>query len=122
MVDLKLGKKRNCEACEAKFYDLNKIPAICPKCGHSFDPTAEAVAATPRKIEPEVEAETQEDDDALEDDDDSISLDALVDDEDDDEDDESLPEFEDDEDDQTLLDDDDDDDDDSFIEDDEDDD
>ncbi|NBR51687.1 MAG: TIGR02300 family protein [Alphaproteobacteria bacterium] len=39
MVDPKLGTKRVCEACGAKFYDLNKSPAVCPKCGHVYDPT-----------------------------------------------------------------------------------
>ena len=27
------GKKRICASCKAKFYDLNKDPIICPKCG-----------------------------------------------------------------------------------------
>ena len=40
MVDPKLGTKRVCEACGAKFYDLNKSPAVCPKCGHVYDPAA----------------------------------------------------------------------------------
>ena len=35
-----LGQKRICPACSAKFYDLGKHPAICPKCGHEFDPQA----------------------------------------------------------------------------------
>jgi uncharacterized protein (TIGR02300 family) len=28
-----LGLKRQCLNCGAKFYDLNKDPAVCPKCG-----------------------------------------------------------------------------------------
>ena len=28
-----LGMKRICVACAAKFYDLAKTPASCPKCG-----------------------------------------------------------------------------------------
>ena len=31
------GTKRNCPACTVAFYDLNKTPATCPKCQHSFD-------------------------------------------------------------------------------------
>ncbi len=27
-----LGKKLSCPSCGAKFYDLNKTPAVCPKC------------------------------------------------------------------------------------------
>ena len=28
-----LGTKRVCVACSARFYDLQKTPAVCPKCG-----------------------------------------------------------------------------------------
>ena len=28
-----LGKKHTCQSCEARFFDLNKNPALCPKCG-----------------------------------------------------------------------------------------
>jgi uncharacterized protein (TIGR02300 family) len=28
-----LGAKRVCVACGARFYDLGKAPAVCPKCG-----------------------------------------------------------------------------------------
>jgi uncharacterized protein (TIGR02300 family) len=28
-----LGAKRICVACGARFYDLGKAPAVCPKCG-----------------------------------------------------------------------------------------
>ncbi len=28
-----LGTKRVCVACGARFYDLTKAPAVCPKCG-----------------------------------------------------------------------------------------
>ncbi len=33
MVKPDLGTKRVCVACGAKFYDLQKAPAVCPKCG-----------------------------------------------------------------------------------------
>jgi hypothetical protein len=36
-----LGEKRTCPACETKFYDLNKNPATCHKCKHSFNPNEE---------------------------------------------------------------------------------
>ena len=32
------GKKRTCQACGTKYYDLNKTPMICPSCGAEFDP------------------------------------------------------------------------------------
>jgi uncharacterized protein (TIGR02300 family) len=39
-----LGTKRQCQSCGAKFYDLNKSPILCPKCGAAF--AAVAIAAT----------------------------------------------------------------------------
>ena len=32
MVKSELGTKRICVACAARFYDLAKVPAVCPKC------------------------------------------------------------------------------------------
>jgi uncharacterized protein (TIGR02300 family) len=32
-----LGTKRLCASCSAKFYDLNKTPITCPKCGTVFE-------------------------------------------------------------------------------------
>ncbi len=33
-----LGTKRVCPSCGVRFYDLGKLPVVCPKCGHTFDP------------------------------------------------------------------------------------
>ena len=123
MVDPKLGTKRQCEACEAKFYDLNKQPVTCPKCGHHYDPMAAAVDQKPvAQIEPTAEAKTEDNDDTLKDDDDALSLEDIVEDDsdDDDDEDEAIGEFSDDEElldgeldeDDALIDDDDDEDDD----------
>ncbi len=46
MARPELGEKRHCLSCESKFYDLNKDPATCPKCGVVFESQA------PEKIEP----------------------------------------------------------------------
>ena len=32
------GRKRTCQSCGTKYYDLNKSPMICPSCGAQFDP------------------------------------------------------------------------------------
>lgn len=32
MAKPELGTKRLCVSCGARFYDLGKVPAICPKC------------------------------------------------------------------------------------------
>jgi uncharacterized protein (TIGR02300 family) len=37
-----LGEKQVCPNCGAKFYDLRRRPAICPKCTTSFDPSEES--------------------------------------------------------------------------------
>ena len=93
-----LGKKLTCPSCGARFYDLNKSPACCPKCEHTFD--AQPVlkpkrqpAAEPKKkvvakvVEEEVEDEDEDDDDLLEIDDDDDDDDDLLPDPDDDDDD-----------------------------------
>lgn len=33
MAKADLGMKLTCESCGARFYDLNKQPGHCPKCG-----------------------------------------------------------------------------------------
>jgi uncharacterized protein (TIGR02300 family) len=36
-----LGEKQTCPSCGAKFYDLRRRPAVCPKCAFTFDPADE---------------------------------------------------------------------------------
>ncbi|MFC0219687.1 TIGR02300 family protein [Pseudochelatococcus lubricantis] len=36
MAKPELGTKRQCLSCGAKFYDLNRDPIACPKCGALF--------------------------------------------------------------------------------------
>ena len=38
MASPELGAKQICPSCSAKFYDLLKRPAHCPKCDTEFDP------------------------------------------------------------------------------------
>ncbi|MEZ0169530.1 TIGR02300 family protein [Microvirga sp. TS319] len=40
MAKPELGLKRQCMSCGAKFYDLNRDPAVCPKCGTVFQAAA----------------------------------------------------------------------------------
>ena len=47
MAKPELGTKRLCASCGAKFYDLNKDPIHCPKCGAVY----EVVVAT-RPVRP----------------------------------------------------------------------
>ena len=39
-----LGTKRQCQSCSAKFFDLNKDPILCPKCGTTFQVVAPRAA------------------------------------------------------------------------------
>jgi len=57
-----LGSKRQCLNCGAKFFDLNRDPILCPKCGTVFQvslPTrpsrAAAAAASTDDDEPALE-------------------------------------------------------------------
>ena len=38
MAKPELGQKQVCPNCQAKFYDLGRRPAHCPKCDSEFDP------------------------------------------------------------------------------------
>jgi uncharacterized protein (TIGR02300 family) len=52
-----LGAKRQCQNCGAKFFDLNKDPIVCPKCGTVFQGlVARAERATAKEEETEDEA------------------------------------------------------------------
>jgi uncharacterized protein (TIGR02300 family) len=55
-----LGTKRLCAGCGAKFYDLNKDPIVCPKCGTVYEvavvaPRGRPDAAAARAAAPEPE-------------------------------------------------------------------
>ena len=45
MAKTDLGDKQVCPSCGAKFYDLRRRPAMCPKCATAFDPSEESVRA-----------------------------------------------------------------------------
>lgn len=58
MVDR--GTKRKCSSCGASYYDLNRTPVTCPKCGAAY--VAAAPVRASRKIAPPppVEIEPEE--------------------------------------------------------------
>jgi len=65
-----LGTKCTCASCAERFYDLNRSPAICPKCGATQPPVATrasrpartsfASARMNRRPEPAIAAEEVE--------------------------------------------------------------
>ncbi|ATJ90069.1 TIGR02300 family protein [Acetobacter tropicalis] len=96
-----LGTKRVCVSCGARFYDLNRNPAVCPKCGteqpelvprlrrstDSLTPTPADTPAAKPKDDDDLDLDTDADTDAddvmedtsdLDDDDDDISSDIDV--------------------------------------------
>jgi len=52
-----LGAKRQCQSCGVKFFDLNKDPVVCPKCGAIFHVATTRIAARHADAD-ETESET----------------------------------------------------------------
>ena len=59
MAKPELGTKRQCMSCGAKFYDLNKDPATCPKCGTVYQATSLTRVAPPVVARSSNEEETE---------------------------------------------------------------
>ena len=57
MAKPELGTKRHCQSCATKFYDLQKDPILCPKCGTVFVPAL-------LRGQPEIAAKAVDDEDA----------------------------------------------------------
>jgi uncharacterized protein (TIGR02300 family) len=57
-----LGAKRQCQSCATKFYDLNKDPIICPKCGAVYQVAAmtRSTVRAAEEEEPELEKDAVE--------------------------------------------------------------
>ncbi len=80
MAKAELGMKLTCESCSARFYDLNKQPGICPKCGTanarpvifkaSRRPSEDAKAKQQVAVKAPPKAVPDEEDDVVADDDD----------------------------------------------------
>ena len=61
MANPELGAKQVCPNCQAKFYDLNRRPAHCPKCSTDFDPE-EALKLRSRRTRPGYPADDEAED------------------------------------------------------------
>ena len=64
MANPELGAKQVCPNCQAKFYDLNRRPAHCPKCGTDFDPE-EAMKLRSRRARPGYPSDDEDTDDQV---------------------------------------------------------
>lgn len=65
MAKPELGTKRTCTSCGARFYDLEKMPVVCPKCEASFVPdillpSKETFASQAKPAEKPAEEKTEE--------------------------------------------------------------
>jgi predicted RNA-binding Zn-ribbon protein involved in translation (DUF1610 family) len=70
---VELGEKLTCSSCGARYYDLNKAPAECPKCGtenerpKTFRTKRADTTPKPVKKAPEPKKKEAEDDEDIED-------------------------------------------------------
>ena len=63
MGKIERGIKRICQDCGGLYYDLEKDPIICPKCGAAFDPEAILKSRRTRPLVPDNKENQQSDDD-----------------------------------------------------------
>ncbi|TPW36360.1 TIGR02300 family protein [Oecophyllibacter saccharovorans] len=81
MAQAELGLKRTCVNCGARFYDLNRDPAVCPKCDETQpstsrlkrrddDQTEDKIKKTAPIDENDVDLDADDDADVMNDDDD----------------------------------------------------
>jgi len=61
LANPELGAKQICPNCQSKFYDLGRRPALCPKCGESFDPeeALKSRRVRARAVTPDYDAEDE---------------------------------------------------------------
>ncbi|MGD0187728.1 MAG: TIGR02300 family protein [Roseiarcus sp.] len=59
MAKPELGAKRQCQNCGAKFFDLNRDPIVCPKCGAIFQGAGARAERATAKVEDEEEETAQ---------------------------------------------------------------
>jgi uncharacterized protein (TIGR02300 family) len=91
LANPELGSKQICPNCQAKFYDLGRRPAHCPKCETDFDPDeavrnrrvrARAIVPEPDEAEDladQVKARDEDEDEEEEEDVKTPELDEVVD-------------------------------------------
>ena len=66
MAAPELGQKQICPSCSAKFYDLARRPAVCPKCETAFDPEEALKNRRIRTRAPDYEAEEEKEEKVVE--------------------------------------------------------
>lgn len=83
MAKPELGNKHTCVSCSARFFDLGKVPVVCPKCGTEQPiepPKLKRSVPLPEEIKKPVKPAAKPDDDVEADDvDDAVEDDILSD-------------------------------------------
>ena len=59
MANSEWGGKHTCQHCGVKYYDLNRSPIVCPKCGTQFNPDALLRSRRSKPTQPEKTARLQ---------------------------------------------------------------
>src|SRR6185437_2524715 len=59
LASSRLGTKRQCLACGAKYYDLGRKPPVCSRCGASAEPKGARLQEKMQASTPEPAAQTQ---------------------------------------------------------------
>lgn len=59
MAKPELGTKRHCPNCGTRYYDLNRDPILCPKCGTVFEASAVTVRERAAKLAAVAEDEAE---------------------------------------------------------------
>ncbi|MFL2934224.1 MAG: TIGR02300 family protein [Thalassobaculaceae bacterium] len=83
MGKIERGIKRICQECGALYYDLEKNPIVCPKCGAEFDPEAILKSRRTRPLVPENEEKQKAEDEETDNSEDLDEVETTIDDEED---------------------------------------
>ena len=94
MGKIERGIKRICQGCGALYYDLDKDPIICPKCGAEFDPEAILKSRRTRPLVPDNKESQQADDEETDNPGDIDEVETTIEDDDGDDVDDILPDVE----------------------------
>ena len=84
MGKIERGIKRICQECGALYYDLEKNPIVCPKCGAEFDPEAILKSRRTRPLVPENEEKQKAEDEETDNSEDLDEVETTIDDDDED--------------------------------------
>ena len=57
-----LGKKHVCQSCGAPYFDLNRTPPVCPKCGTEVASVLKGRKTAPEKAKPAGEKPAESED------------------------------------------------------------